>query len=566
LTPPTAASIRQFLNKMLARLIIENYALIDKLEIDFSEGFSVITGETGAGKSIILGALGLILGQRTDPSVALDPTRKCIVEGHFVISNYNLEEFFTLNELDYEEHSILRREISQSGKSRAFINDTPVNLTVLKELGDHLLNIHSQHSIITLNDVSFQLAVLDDYAGIQNEVMNFREAYLRHLRLKRQLDELITLELKSRNDRDYFQFLFNELEATALKEGEQEEIETRLQVLTHAEEIKTSLYKIIHLLSESDNCILNRLSEILTFSSGISKYHPELVDISSRLRSNHIDLKDINSTLERIAEEVLVDPIEMELLTNRLDLIYKLEAKHHVKADSDLILLKDEFEKKLMEVNSLENKIIENQNELDAQLSELSELASKISGKRKRIMTDFEKNIISLLKDLGMPEAKVKIDHKISDELTPDGIDKVKFLFSSNKGVELDDISRIASGGELSRLMLSVKSLISKKNLLPTIIFDEIDMGVSGEVAGKIGFILKKMAKNMQVIAITHLPQIAGMGEMHYLVYKVVEGEMTKSLMKKLGREERINEIAKMLSSDKVTASASRTASELLKN
>ena len=551
---------------MLAKLTIENYTLIDNLEIDFSDGFSVITGETGAGKSILLGALGLILGQRTDPSVLLDPSRKCIVEGHFIIGNYHLEEFFSLNELDYEVNTILRREISQSGKSRAFINDTPVNLSVLKDLGDHLLNIHSQHSIITLNDVNFQLAMLDDYAGIQNEVLNYKEAFLRHLSLKKQLEDLIQLEIKSRNDRDYFRYLLNELEAAALSEGEQEEIETRLQVLTHAEEIKTNLYKTITILSESDICVLNQLAELLNLSAAISKYHPDLSDISSRLKSNHIDLKDINSTLQRIAEEVLVDPKEMESLSNRIDLIYKLEKKHHVSSDKDLLLLKAEFETKLRKASSLESKIIEYQDELNARMIELSALALKISGERQKIMIDFEKNIVNLLKELGMPDARVTIDHKLSADLTHDGLDKVKFLFSSNKGVELDDISKIASGGELSRLMLSVKSLISQKNLLPTIIFDEIDIGVSGEIAGKIGNILGKMAKNMQVIAITHLPQIAGMGEIHYLVYKITEGEMTKSLMKRLGREERINEIAKMLSSDKVTASASRTASELLKN
>ena len=551
---------------MLTKLTIENYALIDKLEIGFSDGFSVITGETGAGKSILLGALGLILGQRTDPSVLLDSTRKCIVEGHFIIRNYHLEDFFSLNELDYEENTILRREISQTGKSRAFINDTPVTVSVLKDLGDHLLNIHSQHSIVTLNDVNFQLAVLDDYAGIQNEVMNYREAFFKHLRLKKQLDELVQMEVKSRNDRDYFQFLLNELDASDLKDGEQEEIEKRLQVLTHAEEIKINLYKTIQILSESDTCVLNQLAEILNLSAGISKFHPELVDISSRLKINQIDLKDITSTLERIAEEVLVDPKEMENLSNRIDLIYKLEKKHHVSNDKDLLVLKNEFEQKLMEVDSLENKISEYQIELNAQREKLLAIAQKISVERINIMIDFERDIVNLLMELGMPDAKVKIDHKLSADLTHDGLDKVKFLFSSNKGVELDDISRIASGGELSRLMLSVKSLISQKNLLPTIIFDEIDMGVSGEVAGKIGIILRKMAKNMQVIAITHLPQIAGMGEMHYLVYKVIEGEMTKSRMKKLGREERINEIAKMLSSDKVTASASKAASELLKN
>jgi DNA repair protein RecN (Recombination protein N) len=551
---------------MLAKLSIENYALIDKLEIAFSDGFSVITGETGAGKSILLGALGLILGQRTDPSVLLDPTRKCIVEGHFIIRNYQLEDFFSLNELDYEESTILRREISQSGKSRAFINDTPVTLNVMKDLGDRLLNIHSQHSIITLNDVNFQLAVLDDYAGIQNEVANYREAFLKHLHLKKQLDGLFQLEAKSRNDRDYYQFLFNELDIAALKEGEQEEIETRLQVLTHAEEIKTNLYKTIQLLSESDSCVLHQLSEILNLSSGISKYHPELVDITSRIKINHIDLKDITSALEKIAEEVLVDPKEIETLSERIDLIYKLEKKHHVSNENDLLRIKNEFEEKLQEVSSLENRINEFQKELNAKMMELSVNALKISGERKRIIVDFERDIVTLLKELAMPDARVKIDHALSTELTHDGLDKVKFLFSSNKGIEMDDISRIASGGELSRLMLSIKSLISQKNLLPTIIFDEIDIGVSGEVAGKMGIILRKMAKKMQVIAITHLPQIAGMGEMHYLVYKIIEGEMTKSRMRRLDKEERINEIAKMLSSDKVTPSASKTASELLKN
>jgi DNA repair protein RecN (Recombination protein N) len=551
---------------MLVKLSVENYALIDKLEIDFSDGFSVITGETGAGKSILLGALGLILGQRTDPSVLLDPERKCVVEGHFIIRNYQLEEFFSLNELDYEENTILRREISQSGKSRAFINDTPVTLNLLKDLGDHLLNIHSQHSIITLNDVNFQLAVLDDYAGIQNEVMKYRDAFYNCTCLKKQLDELIQLELKSRNDRDYFQFLFNELETAALQEGEQEEIEKKLKVLTHAEEIKISLYKTIHILSDSDTCVLNQLSEIVNLSASISKYHPELDELSSRMNSDHIDLKDVNSTLQKIVEEVLVDPKEKEILSDRIDLIYKLEKKHHVSSDKDLLILKNEFEKKLMDAGSLDNKIIEHQNELNALMNELSALALKISGERKKVISVFEKNIVKLLMELGMPDARVRIDHKLSTELTHDGLDKVKFLFSSNKGVDLDDISRIASGGELSRLMLSVKSLISQKNLLPTILFDEIDIGVSGEIAGKVGSILRKMSKNMQVIAITHLPQIAGMGEMHYLVYKVIDGEKTKTRMKKLSREERINEIAKILSSDIVTASATKTASELLKN
>jgi DNA repair protein RecN (Recombination protein N) len=551
---------------MLTKLTIENYALIDKLEIVFSGGFSVITGETGAGKSILLGALGLILGQRIDPSVMLDPDRKCVVEGHFIIKNYQLEEFFSMNELDYEETSILRREITLAGKSRAFINDTPVTLNILKELGDHLLNIHSQHSIITLNDANFQLAVLDDYAGIQNEVGSYREKFSGYIRLKKQLEELLQMESKLRSDRDYFQFLFQELDAAALKEGEQDELENKLQVLTHAEEIKSNLYKAIEILSDGDIGVLKQLTEISNLAAIISKYHPELADIITRLKGNHIDLKDINSSFERIAEEILVEPNEIEAISNRLDLIYRLEKKHRVSAIEELILSKGEFEKKLQEVASLDNKIADFQNQIDEEAKILSEAALKISEERKKIISGLEMNIISILQELGMPDARVKIDHHISSDLTRDGLDKVKFLFSSNKGVELDDISRIASGGELSRLMLSIKSLISQKNLLPTIIFDEIDIGVSGNIAGKVGVILKKMAKNMQVIAITHLPQIAGKGEIHYLVYKIVEDRMTKSLMKKLDREERVNEIAKMLGDGNVTLSASKMASELLKN
>ena len=342
---------------MLTRLIIENYALIDKLEIDFSGGFSVITGETGAGKSILLGALGLILGQRVDPSVMLDPGRKCVVEGQFLTGNYRLEDFFSLNELDYDENTILRREISLTGKSRAFINDTPVTLNVMKELADHLLNIHSQHSIVTLNDADFQLAVLDDYAGIQDEVESFRERFSKYGRLRKQLEELIRQELKSRADRDYFQYLFQELEAAALTEGEQDELERKLRVLTHAEEIKTDLYKAIQILSDGEAGILKQLSEISNLAVNISKYHPDLSDITSRIKSSHIDLKDISSSFEAIADEILVEPREIENISGRLDLIYRLEKKHLVSTTEELLMLKNDLEKKLLESSSLENKI-----------------------------------------------------------------------------------------------------------------------------------------------------------------------------------------------------------------
>jgi DNA repair protein RecN (Recombination protein N) len=551
---------------MLTKLIIENYALIDKLEIDFFTGFTVITGETGAGKSILLGALALILGQRIDPSVMLDPNRKCVVEGHFALKNYNLEDFFASNELDYEEVSILHREISHSAKSRAFINDTPVTLNILKELVEHLLNIHSQHSIITLNDSNFQLAVIDDYAGIQNEVGKFKEKFSGYLKHKKQLQELIDTESKSRNDRDYYQFLLQELEIANIKSGEQDELERKLQVLSHAEEIKTSLFKASGLLSDAESGVLRQLTEIMNLVSAVAKYQPEFADISNRIKSDHIDLKDINASFEKLAEEIMVEPDEMEFTTNRLDLIYRLEKKHHVPNEDGLIVLKDELENKLKDISTVENNITDLQILIEDELKFLFDTAQKISGNRLKVIGDLEHNITSLLKELGMPDARFRIEHLCSPDLTVDGIDKVKFLFSSNTGIELDDVSKIASGGELSRLMLSIKSLISQKNLLPTIIFDEIDNGVSGNIAGKVGGILKKMAAKMQVIAITHLPQIAGMGEHHLLVYKITDKGTTRSLIKKLERGERIDEIAKMLGKGDITVSASKLAVELLKN
>ena len=550
---------------MLKKLYIENYALIDTLEIDFSPGFSVITGETGAGKSILLGALGLILGQRVDTSVLLDKSKKCIIEGHFDVNDYHLNEFFTTNELDQEPITIVRREINQNGKSRAFINDTPVNLALLTELGDHLVSIHSQHSVITLNNNDFQLAVLDDYAGVQEDVSRFREQFFSFLKVQKQFEQLLDSEVKSRSENDYFQFLFDELEAAHLKEGEQEEAEQRLKILSHAEEIKSNLYKAIDFLSGNEINILSQLSGIIQILGSSTILYPVVDDFVSRIKSNLIDLKDINEEIDRIAEKVIVDPSELEMVSARLDQLYKLEKKHHVATEKELIDLKNEFSDKLLAVSSLGDKINELRKNLEQKKSDLDISAVEISNKRVGCISSFEKNIVEILVQLGMNDARFKIDHSVKEETGRDGIDKVKFLFSSNKGVELDEISKIASGGELSRLMLSIKSLISQKNLLPTIIFDEIDSGISGEIAGKMGIILKKMAVKMQVIAITHLPQIAGTGDNHLWVYKVNDGDVTRSRIKKLTRDERIHEIAKMLSSGTVTDNASKAAAELLR-
>jgi DNA repair protein RecN (Recombination protein N) len=549
---------------MLIKLSIENYALIDRLEIDFPPGFSVITGETGAGKSILLGALSLILGQRADTSVLLDQNRKCIVEGIFRIRGYGLEEILKSAELDAEDTLTLRREIGQTGKSRAFVNDTPVNLPILKELGDRLVNIHSQNTIVTLNDADFQLAVLDDYAGNVKSLSEYRESFEGLLRLRAQLSEWIREEERSRNDKDYHRFLLEELAAAGLKETEQEEMEERLGVLNHAEEIKKSLDEVLESMTESDASLLQRLSGIAATIRHLAGFHPSLKEMPERLESDLIDLKDITTSLRKISESVSVDPEETERLSSRLDLIYRLQKKHRVASVQELLKIQHGLEIKIRDAGSLEERIRHLQKEIEELERRLSLKAGSISANRKKVLGDFGVRITEILARLALPDARLRIEHTLLGELTRDGIDSVRFLFSANPGVPMDEISRMASGGELSRLMLSIKSLISSKNLLPTILFDEIDSGVSGETAGKVGTILKAMGETMQVIAITHLPQIAGKGESHYLVFKETEKGTARTFIRKLARDERILEIAKLVSNEKITDAAVRTARELL--
>jgi DNA repair protein RecN (Recombination protein N) len=549
---------------MLTKLVIENYALIDHLEMDFSEGFSVITGETGAGKSILLGALSLIIGNRGDASVLLDTSRKCIVEGTFAVKGYRLKELFTVNGLDYEDTVILRREILQSGKSRAFINDTPVNLSLMKDLGDRLVNIHSQFSVITLNDADFQLAVLDNYSDNIQIIQRYREEFNRFVRIKKEAEDLVRQESLARKEKDYNQFLLDELEAAKLAEDEQEAAEKRLDILSHAEEIKSGLLHSLDILSQGEQNLADRLSEVVTVTGNLSRFHDSLQEISERLRSNQIDLRDIAAGMEKIEQSVDFDPAEIRTLTERLDHIYHLEKKHGIQDIRGLLDLKEELSNKLMEATSMEERIISLNAEITLLRDGLLKEAEKISKNRKKVVPDLEEKIRQILVKLGMEDARMKIELNSLDELTADGMDVVKFLFSANKGIGLSEISRIASGGELSRLMLSIKSLISQKNLLPTIIFDEIDMGVSGEIAGKVGDILKKMGSAMQVVAITHLPQIAGKGQVHYWVFKSSENGAARTQLKKLDQKERILEIAKMLSNEKVSDAALKTAKELM--
>jgi DNA repair protein RecN (Recombination protein N) len=434
----------------------------------------------------------------------------------------------------------------------------------MKDIGEHLVNIHSQFSVITLNDADFQLAVLDTYSDNIQKIRQYRDHFLRFMRLKKEVEELIRLEKVARKEKDYYRFLSEELEAAKLKEEEQEIAEKRLDILSHAEEIKTGLLNSLDILSLGEQNIADRISEITNITNNLARFHDSLKEISERLRSNQIDLRDIASGMEKIEQEVDFDPAEIHTLTARLDLIYHLEKKHNVLDIRGLLAAMGQISGKLLEMTSLEDRILALNNEISQVTELLFKEAQKLSVNRRKVISELEEKIRQTLMKLGMQDARIKIELTNLGELTPDGMDTVRFLFSANKGIGLNEISKIASGGELSRLMLSIKSLISQKNLLPTIIFDEIDMGVSGETAGKVGEILKKMGESMQVIAITHLPQIAGKGQSHYWVYKSNERTAPRTQLKKLDPKERIHEIAKMLSNEQVSDAALKTAKELL--
>lgn len=551
---------------MLSHISIQNYALIDKLEVDFPEGLTIITGETGAGKSILLGALGLIAGNRADVQALQDKTKKCIVEASFNIKEYALKDFFWANELDYEVVTHIRREITPEGKSRAFINDTPVTLTQLKALAERLVDIHSQHQTLTLNGSEFQLSVVDAYAKHTDLLNDYSTQYKQYKQLEKSLNELVSKEAQAKKDLDYFQFQFNELEDANLKAGEQQDMEQELETLNNAEDIKLNLSKAAMGLNGGEQNLITSLNEIKTLLNSIAKFKPEINELNTRISSAYIELKDISNELESIEQDIVYDPKRIETLNTQLDAIYRLQQKHQVKTVEELIAIKDELSSKLLEYNSLETEIEKTKKELDTVRKSLTALAKKIAANRKKEIPKIEKDVASLLSSLSMPNAQLKIEHTETEVLGTNGTDKVNFLFSANKGSEFKELNKVASGGELSRLMLSIKSLIAQLTALPTIIFDEIDTGVSGDVADKVGSIMNAMTKSMQVITITHLPQIASKGQSHLFVYKEDKNNKTYSSIKKLSADERIQEIAKMLSTGTPTAAAINNAKELLKN
>jgi DNA repair protein RecN (Recombination protein N) len=549
---------------MLKHLSVQNYALIDKLDVDLTNGLTIITGETGAGKSILLGALGLIAGSRADTQSLQDKTKKCIIEASFNISEYSLKDFFKEHELDYEAVATIRREINPEGKSRAFINDTPVTLNQLKELGDLLIDIHSQHQTLSLNGSDFQLSVVDAFAK-QEEVLNqYRTDFRSYKALEKQLNELIEKESQAKKDLDYFQFQFNELEDAGLKADEQLSMEQELETLNNAEEIKSNLSKAAYGLTGGEQNLLSSLAEIKALLNSMAKFKPEIAELSTRLNSSYIELKDIANELESIEQEVVYDPKQIELLTDKLDAIYRLQQKHQVKTVEELIRIKEELSNKLLDFSSLETEIEKTRTALEKLNKALLSQAKTISENRKKVIPGIEKEIASLLSSLSMPNAQLKINQSPLETYTLSGTDKINFLFSANKGSDFKELNKVASGGELSRLMLSIKSLISQLTALPTIIFDEIDTGVSGDVADKVGSIMNAMAAKMQVITITHLPQIASKGQSHLFVYKEDKNNKTYSNIRKLNAEERIQEVAKMLSTGTPTAAAINNAKELL--
>jgi len=551
---------------MLSHISIKNYALIDSLEIDVSAGLSVITGETGTGKSILLGALGLILGNRADSRVLLNKNTKCIVEGTFEIASYPLEVFFEKNELDYDNNTIIRREIRPNGKSRSFINDTPVKLNLIKELGEKLVDIHSQNQNLALGETSFQLAVIDSYAKISEKVGHFKSEFENFRSAKKELDILREKEKQSNAEKDYLEFVLNELEEAKLVNGDQENLENELNVLNHAEEIKSVLYASARELENEDNGLLNRLGHLKSNIAKISSYSESLDSISKRLDSIFIELSDVISEMVKQSTEINFQPERIDEINDRLNAIYSLQSKHRVNTITELIDVKKEIEFKLGNIQTLENRI-ESLKQNIAQIQEkVQKSAKEISVKRLTVLNRFAKEIKVLLEQLGMPHAEFKVDHKKLPEAGPYGIDKIIFLFNANRGGSLQELSLVASGGEKSRLMLAMKSMISKNSLLPTIIFDEIDSGVSGAVADKVGNILLQLSGAMQVMTITHLPQIAGKGKDHLLVYKENGEISTKTKIRKLNEEERVLEIAKLLSGQDVTSASVESARHLLKN
>ncbi len=551
---------------MLHKLLIKNYAIISNINVEFNSGLSIITGETGAGKSILTGALSLLLGQRADLSILMDKNKKCIVEAEFDISKNKLRTFFISNNIDYDDTTILRREISPNGKSRAFINDTPVNLPIIKSLSEKLVDIHSQHQNLILSDNDFQISVVDKFVKNQNNLEKYKTEYSKYLQYTKELTELVSKAESVKADLDYFQFQFEQLSDINLESINKKNLEIEQNELTNAEEIKTALSEAEHKLHLSDNNIISNINSTLSTIERINKYIPQAQEIYKRLNSSLIEINDILADIESINQNIEENPNKLEEINNKLDSTYSLENKHKVRTIEELIQVRNNFDNKINNINSYDENIIVAENKLRSQEKIIAVLANELHENRKNSASKLEQTIIAILSDLGIKNAKFKIKLKKIEQYNINGNTELKFYFSANKNQEIHEITKVASGGEISRIMLCLKSIVSNVSNVPTIIFDEIDTGISGDIADKMGNIFITMSKHTQILSITHLPQIASKGKYHYNVYKDDSTDKTTANIKILDSNERITEIAKMVSGKNLTNAAISNAKELLEN
>ena len=551
---------------MLSKLFIQNYAIIDELEIDFSSHLNVITGETGAGKSIIVGALGLILGERADSTSLVNKEKRCIVEGVFNAGNKKeIKRFLVENDFDSNDDLVVRREIGSNGKSRAFINDTPVTLMQLNGLSSLLVDMHQQFDTLALGHKDFQRQVVDALAGNGNLLEEYQTIFRQWQQIKKEAEELKEQKQQFDRDADYNQFQFAELEEAGFKENELEEIDAELKLLNNSEGIKAALSKVYGELKESETPVVQQLKILLNQLNAYSSYHPDLPPLLQRLQSVQIELQDIADDLARISSHINYDPQHIEQLSERLSLGYKLEKKHGVNSTNELIALQNELAEKLQAVLNIDAAIQKKEKESDDLLKEAQKMAAKISDNRNKQATPLQNKVNKLLAQVGMPNAKLKVDMQATEPNTY-GADRIDFLFDANKSGQFQPVYKVASGGELSRLMLCIKSLVAESIDLPTLIFDEIDTGISGEAARQVGIIMKDLSIKRQVICITHQPQIAGKADVHLFVYKEIVRDTVKTNIRQLSIEERITTIAKMLSGEKPTAAAIENAREMLMN
>ncbi len=549
---------------MIVSLSIENFALIEKLSVRFTDGFSVITGETGTGKSILLGALGLVLGKRADLSSLKNKEEKCIIEAQFQIKNYNLQSFFEANDLDYEEETIIRREILPSGKSRAFINDTPVNLNELQELSNYLIDIHSQHQTQELSDDAVQFQIIDSVASNWEVISQYTSHLKQYKKYNSELKSKKELLLAVVKEQDYNAFLLEELLAANLKSGEQEVLESQYEKLNNVEFIKENLLKSLSIANEEQFGVLQNLKEIKLSIQKIAPFSAEFNSLNERVSSVLIEFDDIEKELNQLSESVFSNPEELETTNEKLQVIYSLQKKHQVNSVDELLEIQNDLDAKVVSVVTLESEISSIENQIAASEIILNDLAIKIHENRVGAIPILTSKLALILEPLGMANAMFDIQLTSKEPYYANGKDEIQFLFSANKGSDFGLLKKVASGGEMSRIMLSVKAVLSQYSKLPTIIFDEIDTGVSGEIAHKMGEIMKQMSANMQVFAITHLPQIAGKGKEHFKVFKVIKENQTQSELKLLTKDERVIEIAQMLSGSTISDSALNHAKELL--